>query len=207
MDRIGLTIGLAWTEVGGELLTLETTVMKGSGKMTLTGKLGDVMQESAQAALTYVRSRSGEFGLPEGFYKDTDIHVHVPEGAIPKDGPSAGIAMATSIASALTNRKVRGDLAMTGEITLRGRVLPIGGLKEKLLAAHRAGIKTVIIPKDNEKDLSEVPANVLKKLKMIFVQNVDEVMSAALLPKEENPADIGGVPVSSKIEETVPLPC
>ncbi|MBW6485898.1 MAG: endopeptidase La [Syntrophobacterales bacterium] len=207
MDRVGLTIGLAWTEVGGELLTLETTVMKGSGKMTLTGKLGDVMQESAQAALTYVRSRSGELGLAEGFYKDTDIHVHVPEGAIPKDGPSAGIAMATSIASALTNRKVRGDLAMTGEITLRGRILPIGGLKEKLLAAHRVGIKTVIIPKDNEKDLSEVPANVLKKIKIIFVQHVDEVMNAALLPKEENKADIGGVPVSSKIAETAPLPC
>ncbi len=186
MDRVGLTIGLAWTEVGGELLTLETTVMKGAGKMTLTGKLGDVMQESAQAALTYVRSRSGELGLAEEFYKDTDIHVHVPEGAIPKDGPSAGIAMATSIASALTNRKVRGDLAMTGEITLRGRVLPIGGLKEKLLAAHRAGIKTVIIPRDNEKDLSEVPANVLKSIKIVFVQHVDEVMNAALLPNGED---------------------
>jgi len=212
MDRVGLTIGLAWTEVGGELLTLETTVMKGTGKMTLTGKLGDVMQESAQAALTYVRSRSSEFGLPEGFYKDTDIHVHVPEGAIPKDGPSAGIAMATSIASALTNRKVRGDLAMTGEITLRGRVLPIGGLKEKLLAAHRAGIKKVIIPKDNEKDLSEVPANVLKRMKIVFVQHVDEVMSAALMPKEEKQDDIEkGVPVISQLVETAgeraSLPC
>ncbi|MHB8828887.1 MAG: endopeptidase La [Syntrophales bacterium] len=208
MDRVGLTIGLAWTEVGGELLTLETTVMKGSGKMTLTGKLGDVMQESAQAALTYVRSRSGELGLAECFYKDTDIHVHVPEGAIPKDGPSAGIAMATSIASALTNRKVRGDLAMTGEITLRGRVLPIGGLKEKLLAAHRAGIKTVIIPKDNEKDLSEVPANVLKEIKIVFVRHVDEVMSAALLPKEANTDDIGkDLPVFDTPGETAPLTC
>jgi ATP-dependent Lon protease len=212
MDRVGLTIGLAWTEVGGELLTLETTVMKGSGKMTLTGKLGDVMQESAQAALTYVRSRSNELGLPEGFYKDTDIHVHVPEGAIPKDGPSAGIAMATSIASALTNRKVRGDLAMTGEITLRGRVLPIGGLKEKLLAAHRAGIKKVIIPKDNEKDLSDVPANVLKSIKIFFVRHVDEVMSAALITKEENqeiPAREG--PLLSQFveatDERVHLPC
>jgi ATP-dependent Lon protease len=185
MDRVGLTIGLAWTEVGGELLTLEATVMKGSGKMILTGKLGDVMQESAQAALTYVRARSREFGLPDGFYKDTDIHVHVPEGAIPKDGPSAGIAMATSIASALTSRKVRGDLAMTGEITLRGRVLPIGGLKEKLLAAHRVGIKKVIIPKDNEKDLSEVPSNILKNIEIIFVQHVDEALSVALLPKED----------------------
>lgn len=210
MDRVGLTIGLAWTEVGGELLTLETTVMKGTGKMTLTGKLGDVMQESAQAALTYVRSRSRELGLPDGFYKDTDIHVHVPEGAIPKDGPSAGIAMATSIASALTNRKVRGDIAMTGEITLRGRVLPIGGLKEKLLAAHRAGIKNVIIPRDNEKDLTEVPANVLKTIKIIPVQNVDEVMNTALLPKEDNAADFekGGSVVSPFIgtsEERVPL--
>ena len=184
MDRVGLTIGLAWTEVGGELLTLEATVMKGSGKMILTGKLGDVMQESAQAALTYVRARSKEFGLPDGFYKDTDIHVHVPEGAIPKDGPSAGIAMATSIASALTSRKVRGDLAMTGEITLRGRVLPIGGLKEKLLAAHRVRLKKVIIPKDNEKDLSEVPANILKNIEIIFVQHVDDVLRVALLPKE-----------------------
>jgi len=183
-DQIGLTIGLAWTEVGGELLVIETSIMKGTGKMTLTGKLGDVMQESAQAALTYVRARAEKFGLPEGFYKETDIHVHVPEGAIPKDGPSAGIAMATSIASAFIRRKVRGDLAMTGEITLRGRVLPIGGLKEKLLAAHRGNIRTVIIPKDNEKDLAEVPANVLKNLEIILVENVDEVLKAALLPAE-----------------------
>ncbi|MBU1965528.1 MAG: endopeptidase La, partial [Proteobacteria bacterium] len=183
-DEIGLTIGLAWTEVGGELLVIETSIMKGTGKMTLTGKLGDVMQESAQAALTYVRARAEKFGLPEGFYKETDIHVHVPEGAIPKDGPSAGIAMATSIASAFIRRKVRGDLAMTGEITLRGRVLPIGGLKEKLLAAHRGNIRTVIIPKDNEKDLAEVPANVLKNLEIILVDHVDEVLKAALLPAE-----------------------
>ena len=179
-DQIGLTIGLAWTEVGGELLVIETSIMKGTGKMTLTGKLGDVMQESAQAALTYVRARAEQFGLPEGFYKETDIHVHVPEGAIPKDGPSAGIAMATSIASAFIRRKVRGDLAMTGEITLRGRVLPIGGLKEKLLAAHRGNIRTVIIPKDNEKNLAEVPANVLKNLEIILVDHVDEVLKAAL---------------------------
>jgi ATP-dependent Lon protease len=183
-DEIGLTIGLAWTEVGGELLVIEVSIMKGTGKMTLTGKLGDVMQESAQAALTYVRARAGQFGLPEGFYKETDIHVHVPEGAIPKDGPSAGIAMATSIASAFIRRKVRGDLAMTGEITLRGRVLPIGGLKEKLLAAHRGDIRTVIIPKDNEKDLADVPANVLKNLEVILVEHVDEVLKHALLPEE-----------------------
>jgi len=185
-DEIGLAIGLAWTEVGGELLAIEASIMQGTGKMTLTGKLGDVMQESAQAALTYVRARAATFGLPEGFYKETDIHVHVPEGAIPKDGPSAGITMATSIASAFMKRKVRGDLAMTGEITLRGRVLPIGGLKEKLLAAHRGDIRKVIIPKDNEKDLADVPANVLKNLEIILVDHVDEVLKVALLPDGKN---------------------
>ena len=184
-DEIGLTIGLAWTEVGGELLTIESSLMKGTGKMILTGKLGDVMQESAQAALTYVRARAEQFGLPENFYKETDIHVHVPEGAIPKDGPSAGIAMATSIASAFMKRKVRADLAMTGEITLRGRVLPIGGLKEKLLAAHRGNVKTVIIPRENEKDLADVPANVLKALEIVFVDHVDEVLRWAFLPEKE----------------------
>lgn len=184
-DEIGLTIGLAWTEVGGELLVIETSVMKGTGKMTLTGKLGDVMQESAQAALTYVRARAEQFGLSDNFYKETDIHVHVPEGAIPKDGPSAGIAIATSIASVFTKRRVRADLAMTGEITLRGRVLPIGGLKEKLLAAHRGNIKTVIIPEDNEKDLADVPANVLKALNIVFAGNVDDVLKVALLPLAE----------------------
>jgi ATP-dependent Lon protease len=188
-DDIGLSVALAWTEVGGELLTIESSLMKGSGKMVLTGKLGDVMQESAQAALTYVRARADKFGLDENFYKELDVHIHVPEGAIPKDGPSAGIAMATSIASALMKRKVRGDLAMTGEITLRGRVLPIGGLKEKLLAAHRGNLKTVVIPKDNEKDLADVPANVLKALEIVFVENVDEVLKAALIPKDEMSAE------------------
>jgi ATP-dependent Lon protease len=186
-DAVGLAIGLAWTEVGGELLAIEVSIMQGTGKLTLTGKLGDVMQESAQAALTYVRARAKQFGLTEGFYKETDIHVHVPEGAIPKDGPSAGITMATSIASAFMRRKVRGDLAMTGEITLRGRVLPIGGLKEKLLAAHRGDIRKVIIPKDNEKDLVDVPANVLKNLEIILVDHIDEVLKIALLPKEVVP--------------------
>ncbi|MDO8785070.1 MAG: S16 family serine protease, partial [Syntrophales bacterium] len=184
-DEIGLTIGLAWTEAGGELLVIEVSLMKGTGKMILTGKLGDVMQESAQAALTYVRARAGKFGLPENFYNETDIHVHVPEGAIPKDGPSAGIAMATSIASAFIKKKVRADLAMTGEITLRGRVLPIGGLKEKLLAAHRGNIRTVIIPKENEKDLADVPPNILKTLEIIFVEHVDEVLKWALISQEE----------------------
>ena len=187
-DRIGLTIGLAWTEVGGELLDIEATVVKGTGKPILTtGKLGDVMQESAQAAWTFVRSRADEFGLPENFYKEMDIHIHVPEGAIPKDGPSAGIAMVTSIASALLKRKVRSDIAMTGEVTLRGRVLPIGGLKEKLLAAHRGNVKTVLIPNENKKDLEDdIPRNVLKELEIVFVEHVDEVLERALVQEERN---------------------
>jgi len=179
-DRVGLSIGLAWTEVGGELLTIESSVVRGTGKLILTGKLGDVMQESAQAALTYVRSRSSQLGLADNFHKRSDIHVHVPEGAIPKDGPSAGIAIATSIASSFLKRKVRSDLAMTGEITLRGRVLPIGGLKEKLLAAHRGNIKTVIIPSENEKDMADIPAKVLKEIEVVFVDHVDDVLSRAL---------------------------
>ncbi len=187
-DEVGLTVGLAWTEVGGELLVIEASIMKGTGKMTLTGKLGDVMQESAQAALTYVRARAESFGLTDNFYKEMDLHIHVPEGAIPKDGPSAGIAIATSIASVFTKRKVRADLAMTGEITLRGRVLPIGGLKEKLLAAHRADIKTVIIPKDNERDLADVPANILKTLQIVFVEHMDDVLKVAL----STPTEIAG---------------
>jgi ATP-dependent Lon protease len=184
-NQIGITVGLAWTEVGGELLVVEASIVKGTGKLIMTGKLGEVMQESAQAALTYVRARADIFGLPENFYKEVDIHVHVPEGAIPKDGPSAGIAMVTSITSAFIKKKVRGDLAMTGEVTLRGRVLPIGGLKEKLLAAHRANLKTVIIPKDNEKDLDEVPSNILKSLEVIRVDNVDEVLKVALIQDDE----------------------
>jgi ATP-dependent Lon protease len=185
-NEIGLTIGLAWTEVGGELLAIEASIMEGTGKMVMTGKLGDVMQESVQAALTYIRARAERFGLPKNFYEKIDIHVHVPEGAIPKDGPSAGIAMATSIASALMKKKVRADLAMTGEITLRGRVLPIGGLKEKILAAHRGNIKMVIIPKDNEKDLVEVPQNVQNALKIVFVEHIDEVLDIAFLKDDEN---------------------
>ncbi len=195
-DHIGTTIGMAWTEVGGELLTIEATTLRGTGKITMTGKLGDVMQESVQAALTYVRSRAEQFELDENFYKETDVHVHVPEGAIPKDGPSAGVAMVTSIASAFTKRKVRGDLAMTGEITLRGRVLPIGGLKEKLLAAHRGNIKTVLIPKDNEKDLADVPPNILKALRIVKVDHMDDVLAHALLPRETEAAGQDQNPVA-----------
>jgi ATP-dependent Lon protease len=179
-NEVGATTGLAWTEVGGSILTTEATVMEGRGKLQTTGKLGDVMQESAQAAMSYVRSRSQLLGLPRDFYRNVDIHIHVPEGAIPKDGPSAGITIATSISSALTGIPVRCDLAMTGEITLRGRVLPIGGLKEKLLAAHRQSIFEIVLPKDNEKDLPEIPENVRKEMKLHFVSTMDDVLRIAL---------------------------
>jgi ATP-dependent Lon protease len=187
-DRIGLTTGLAWTEVGGEILQTEVTILEGKGNLILTGKLGDVMQESARAALSYVRSRAEELGLPRDFYQKVDIHIHVPEGAIPKDGPSAGITLATSLASALTGRPVRHNLAMTGEITLRGRVLKIGGLKEKLLAANRGGVAEVIIPKENEMDMKEVPKEILKGLNVHAVDHIDEVLAMALgETREEQP--------------------
>ena len=198
-SEIGLVTGLAWTEVGGSILTTEVATVDGKGKLTLTGKLGDVMQESAQAAMSYVRSRAHRLGLPRDFYRNLDIHVHVPEGAIPKDGPSAGITMATAIASALSRIPVRRDIAMTGEITLRGKVLPIGGLKEKLLAAHRAGILEVLLPADNEKDLADVPENLRSVMKLRFVNTMDDVLAYALerpLPEvsdEETPG-IGALP-------------
>jgi ATP-dependent Lon protease len=179
-NEIGLTTGLAWTEVGGSVLSTEATFMEGKGRLTLTGKLGDVMQESAQAAMAYIRSRSHAFGLPKDFYRNIDIHVHVPEGAIPKDGPSAGITICNSIVSALTRIPVRCDVTMTGEITLRGKVLPIGGVKEKLLAAHRMGLRTVLLPKDNEKDLADIPQEILATLTVHFVENMDEVLQIAL---------------------------
>jgi ATP-dependent Lon protease len=179
-NEIGLTTGLAWTEVGGQVLSTEATLMQGKGRLTLTGKLGDVMQESAQAGMSYVRSRGHLFGLPKDFYRHLDIHVHVPEGAIPKDGPSAGITICTSILSALTRIPVRCDVAMTGEITLRGKVLPIGGVKEKLLAAHRLGLRTVLLPKDNEKDLADIPPEIQAQLKIHFVESMDEVLQIAL---------------------------
>jgi ATP-dependent Lon protease len=179
-NEVGATVGLAWTEVGGSILTTEAAVMEGKGKLQTTGKLGEVMQESAHAAMSYVRSRAQLLGLQRDFYRNLDIHVHVPEGAIPKDGPSAGITIATSICSALTNIPVRCNIAMTGEITVRGRVLPIGGLKEKVLAAHRQGIHELILPKDNEKDLPDIPENVRKDMRLHFVGSMDEVLKLAL---------------------------
>ncbi len=183
-DQIGLVNGLAWTQVGGELLAVETLMMPGKGKQIITGKLGDVMKESAQAAISYVRSRAKQLMIDEAFYKNYDIHIHIPEGAIPKDGPSAGITMCTSIVSTLAKRPVHKDLAMTGEITLRGRVLAIGGLKEKILAAHRAGIKKILIPIENEKDLKDIPKSISKQLEIVPVEHMDEVLTHALIVKE-----------------------
>jgi ATP-dependent Lon protease len=209
--KVGVTTGLAWTELGGELLATEVTIMPGKGQLIITGKLGDVMQESAQAAMSYVRSRAAELGLEKDFYQKLDVHIHVPEGAIPKDGPSAGITMATSLVSALMKIPVHNDLAMTGEITLRGTVLPIGGLKEKVLAAHRAGIKKVLIPAENEKDIEEIPATVLKTVELELVSHMDQVLKKALVvddpdslfrnahvetqPKDETP------PFTEKVDE------
>ncbi len=183
-DQIGLVTGLAWTSVGGELLCVETVIMPGKGELIITGKLGDVMKESARAAVSYVRSRSERLGIDTEFYKNVDIHIHVPEGAIPKDGPSAGISMCTSIVSALTRRPVSRSIAMTGEITLRGRILPIGGLKEKILAAHRGEIKKVLIPKENEKDLKDIPSMVSKEIEIMAVEEMDEVLAESLILKE-----------------------
>jgi ATP-dependent Lon protease len=195
-NEIGLTTGLAWTEVGGQVLSTEATLMQGKGRLTLTGKLGDVMQESAQAGMSYVRSRSHLFSLPKDFYRHLDIHVHVPEGAIPKDGPSAGITICTSIISALTHIPVRCDIAMTGEITLRGKVLPIGGVKEKLLAAHRLGLRTIVLPKDNEKDLADIPPEIQAEMSIHFVESMDEVLQLAL----EKPLPIPGRPPVAGVE-------
>jgi len=189
-NQIGQVTGLAWTEVGGELLTIEAVAMPGKGKTITTGKLGEVMQESIQAALSVVRNRSSKLGVPEDFYQKNDIHVHLPEGATPKDGPSAGIGIVTAMISVLTGIPVRADVAMTGEITLRGEVLVIGGLKEKLLAAHRGGIKTVLIPEENVKDLAEIPDNIKNRLDIVPVKWVDQVLQLALErePEPRQPA-------------------
>jgi ATP-dependent Lon protease len=187
-SRIGVANGLAWTETGGDLLTIEVSVLPGKGELLLTGKLGDVMRESGQAALSYARARATRLGLDRWFHRDIDVHVHVPEGAMPKDGPSAGITMAVALISALTGVPTRADVAMTGEITLRGTVLPIGGLNEKLVAARRAGVRTVLLPRGNEKDLSEVPEEVRADLAFISVDTMDEVLEHALDRTPEVPA-------------------
>lgn len=179
-DAIGVATGLAWTEAGGDIMSVESSLMSGSGRLTLTGKLGEVMQESAQAALSYIRSRSSKFGIPNNFYKKKDIHIHVPEGAIPKDGPSAGITIAAAMVSTLMKRPLRSDTAMTGEITLRGRVLPVGGIKSKILAAHRAGINTVVMPRENEKDLIDIPKNIRREQRIVLADNMDEVLSVVM---------------------------
>jgi ATP-dependent Lon protease len=204
-DRVGLCTGLAFTETGGELLQTEVAVTAGSGKLQVTGRLGEVMQESANAALSYIRTRSKQLGLTRDFYSKVDIHIHVPDGATPKDGPSAGITLATAIASALTRIPVRASVAMTGEITLRGRVLAIGGLKEKLIAAHRGGVTTVLVPKENEKDLVELPAQIKKALEIQLVEHMDEVLRAALAAE---PADFmrDGVHEIDDIHEVQTVP-
>lgn len=187
-DEVGMSTGLAWTEAGGDILFIEVALMPGKGSLILTGQLGDVMKESCQAALSYIRARAKILGLSEKFYQKLDVHVHVPEGAVPKDGPSAGIAITTAMVSALTKIPVKRTVGMTGEITLRGRVLEIGGIKEKVIAAHRAGLKTIILPKENKKDLEDVPKEVLKNLKFIYVSHMDEVLDIALTKSlPENP--------------------
>jgi ATP-dependent Lon protease len=205
-DLVGVTTGLAWTEVGGELLSIEAVMVPGKGRIIITGKLGDVMQESVQAAKSYVQSRAIQFGVPPTTFAKKDIHVHVPEGATPKDGPSAGVAMVTSIVSVMTGVAVRKDVAMTGEITLRGRVLRIGGLKEKLLAAHRGGLRRVLIPKDNERELSEIPDNIKRVLEIMPVATVDEVLANALVselsPIEwDEKAELEAAIAVSRVEE------
>ena len=183
-DTIGVVHGLAWTAYGGDTLPVEVVVMKGNGKLELTGKLGDVMQESAKAAYSYVRANCKKYGIDEDFYKSKDVHIHVPEGAVPKDGPSAGVTIVTALVSALSKKKVKGTVAMTGEVTLTGKVLPIGGVKEKCLAAHRIGIDTIILPKDNEKDIIEIPSTVKNKLNLIFAAHVEDVLKNALIGVE-----------------------
>jgi ATP-dependent Lon protease len=201
-SRVGVANGLAWTETGGELLTIEVSVLPGKGELQLTGKLGDVMRESGQAALSYARARATALGLDRWFHRDIDVHVHVPEGAMPKDGPSAGITMATALISALTGIPTRSDVAMTGEITLRGAVLPIGGLTEKLVAARRAGVRTVLLPRANEKDLSEVPEEVRADLAFVSVETMDQVLEHALDRSPQEPVTV--VPASAPPPDEAP---
>ncbi|MCX5908059.1 MAG: endopeptidase La, partial [Deltaproteobacteria bacterium] len=206
-NQIGVATGLAWTSVGGEILHVETTTMKGKGNLMLTGHLGDVMKESAQAALSYARAKAKDFNLDPDFYEKLDVHIHVPAGAIPKDGPSAGVTMATSLISALTRIPVRKDVAMTGEITLRGRILPIGGLKEKTLAALRAKIKNIIIPDQNEKDLDDIPKYIRRKVNFVFVRNMDEILKVALVQETTPPlSHRNGEEPSEKKERTENFP-
>ena len=186
LDKIGVVNGMAWTAYGGDTLPIEATAMKGNGKLQLTGKLGEVMQESAKTAYSYVRANASKFGITENFYKEKDIHIHAPEGAVPKDGPSAGITMVTALVSALSGKKVRHNVAMTGEVTLTGRVLPIGGLKEKSLAAFRAGVDTIIIPKENEKDIEKIPNSIRRNLNIIPAREVNEVLKNALIGEDTN---------------------
>ncbi|HYJ33698.1 MAG TPA: S16 family serine protease, partial [Candidatus Binatia bacterium] len=199
-SRIGVATGLAWTEVGGDVLTVEVSVLPGGGALSMTGKLGETMRESGQAALSYIRSRAQSLGLEKNFYKEIDVHVHLPEGAIPKDGPSAGITMATALVSALTGVPTREDVAMTGEITLLGNVLPIGGLNEKVVAAARAGVKTVIIPKQNEKDLKELPDYLKQAVQFKLVETMDQVLEIALNTGESRSI------VARPAEEVTPVP-
>ncbi|HYG59792.1 MAG TPA: S16 family serine protease, partial [Symbiobacteriaceae bacterium] len=199
-DEVGVATGMVYTEVGGDVMPIEVTIMKGKGNLLLTGKLGEVMRESAQAGFSYIRTRAKEFGIEEDFHTKYDIHIHVPEGAVPKEGPSAGITMATAVVSALTGRPVKASVAMTGEITLRGRVLPIGGVKEKLLAAHRAGITDIILPKENEKDLEELPGNIRKKLEIHLAEHMDEVLAIALGEVKDEEAEI--IPAPESLPDT-----
>jgi ATP-dependent Lon protease len=180
-DEVGVATGIAYTEVGGDVMPIEVSLMPGKGQMTLTGQLGEIMQESVQAALSYTRAHAKEYGIKSNSFESFDIHLHIPEGAVPKDGPSAGITMATALISAFSEYKIRHDVAMTGEITLRGKVLPIGGLKEKLIAAHRAGVKTVIIPAQNKKDLVDIPKRIRREMNIIFASQMDEVLKHALI--------------------------
>ena len=183
--EVGVTTGLAWTVVGGDTLFIETTVVPGSGKLVLTGQLGEVMQESAKAGISYIRSIADKLGIDPNFYKEKDLHIHIPEGAVPKDGPSAGVTMCTAIISTLTDTPVRKDIAMTGEITLRGKVLPVGGIREKVLAAHRAGIKKVLLPAENERDIEDIPKNVRKQMEFVLLHTVDEALEQALVKEEK----------------------